>query len=102
MVENFAILLGQFAQIAQREHDTGTVEYWPAVNPKACSRATSARNLASVAAIEGRCRIARIGEPLRADARNLLAHTENGPVNTTAPRRVRGGEGRRPDAVGRW
>ncbi|MFE2088803.1 alpha/beta hydrolase [Streptomyces sp. NPDC059460] len=32
--ENFAALMGQFAQIAQRQFDTGEIEYWPAVNPE--------------------------------------------------------------------
>ncbi|MEU5639670.1 alpha/beta hydrolase [Streptomyces milbemycinicus] len=32
--ENFAALMGQFAQIAQRQTDTGEIEYWPAVNPE--------------------------------------------------------------------
>ncbi|GAA3477687.1 alpha/beta hydrolase [Streptomyces yanii] len=32
--ENFAALMGQFAQIAQRQSDTGEIEYWPAVNPE--------------------------------------------------------------------
>lgn len=30
---NFAALMTQFAQIAQREFTTGEIEYWPAVNP---------------------------------------------------------------------
>ncbi|MGW4771706.1 alpha/beta hydrolase [Nocardia sp. NPDC004278] len=30
---NFAALLEQFAQIAQRQFETGEIEYWPAVNP---------------------------------------------------------------------
>ncbi|MCX4536761.1 alpha/beta hydrolase [Streptomyces sp. NBC_00841] len=32
--ENFAALMGQFAQIAQRQFETGEIEYWPAVNPE--------------------------------------------------------------------
>jgi uncharacterized protein len=32
--ENFAALMAQFAQIAQRQSDTGEIEYWPAVNPE--------------------------------------------------------------------
>ncbi|WP_433733184.1 alpha/beta hydrolase [Nocardia sp. CA-129566] len=31
--DNFAALLEQFAQIAQRQFETGEIEYWPAVNP---------------------------------------------------------------------
>ncbi|WP_330249217.1 alpha/beta hydrolase [Nocardia sp. NBC_00565] len=31
--DNFAALVGQFAQIAQQQFDTGEIEYWPAVNP---------------------------------------------------------------------
>ncbi|MFF4834701.1 alpha/beta hydrolase [Streptomyces sp. NPDC001315] len=32
--DNFAALMGQFAQIAQRQAESGEVEYWPAVNPE--------------------------------------------------------------------
>jgi fermentation-respiration switch protein FrsA (DUF1100 family) len=32
--ENFAALTAEFARIAQRQSDTGEVEYWPAVNPE--------------------------------------------------------------------
>ncbi|MEU6781257.1 alpha/beta hydrolase [Nonomuraea angiospora] len=32
--ENFGALMAQFAQIAQRQSDTGEIEYWPAVNPE--------------------------------------------------------------------
>ncbi|KUJ70097.1 hypothetical protein ACZ90_07010 [Streptomyces albus subsp. albus] len=32
--ENFAALMTQFAQIAQRQAATGEFEYWPAVNPE--------------------------------------------------------------------
>ncbi|MFX0574472.1 alpha/beta hydrolase [Nocardia nepalensis] len=32
--DNFGALMGQFAQIAQQQFDTGEIEYWPAVNPQ--------------------------------------------------------------------
>ncbi|MER5752358.1 alpha/beta hydrolase [Streptomyces sp. NPDC002088] len=32
--DNFAALMDQFAQIAQRQSESGEVEYWPAVNPE--------------------------------------------------------------------
>ncbi|MQY40359.1 hypothetical protein SRB17_83920 [Streptomyces sp. RB17] len=32
--DNFTALMGQFAQIAQQQVDTGEVAYWPAVNPE--------------------------------------------------------------------
>lgn len=32
--ENFAALMGTFAQIAQKQAETGEIEYWPAVNPE--------------------------------------------------------------------
>ncbi|MEV6340984.1 alpha/beta hydrolase [Nocardia vinacea] len=32
--DNFAALMDQFAQITQRQFDSGAVEYWPAVNPE--------------------------------------------------------------------
>lgn len=32
--DNYAALMGQFAQIAQDQADTGEVAYWPAVNPE--------------------------------------------------------------------
>lgn len=32
--DNFDVLMGQFAQIAQQQSDTGAVVYWPAVNPE--------------------------------------------------------------------
>jgi hypothetical protein len=33
-VDNFSALMGQFAQIAQDQAETGEVAYWPAVNPE--------------------------------------------------------------------
>jgi fermentation-respiration switch protein FrsA (DUF1100 family) len=32
-VEGFGALMAQFAQISQRQFETGEVEYWPAINP---------------------------------------------------------------------
>ncbi|WP_214318524.1 alpha/beta hydrolase [Nonomuraea sediminis] len=32
--ENFAALMDTFAQIAQRQSETGEIEYWPAINPE--------------------------------------------------------------------